>query len=111
MLRRLTPVLALIAGLAGGLLSRYIAPIPVHAQAPTPLPAPTPPPPPAPAVPLNIRAESFTLVGANGMVVGTFRPIPPVSRRGVSGGVELIGPDGRVLWQAGAAIRPVPLSQ
>ncbi len=36
MFRKLTPVLALAAGLAGGLLSRYIAPPAVHAQAPAP---------------------------------------------------------------------------
>ena len=49
--------LALAAGLAGGILSQYIAPALVHAQAQTPMPK-------------EIRAQSFTLVDASGNRVG-----------------------------------------
>jgi hypothetical protein len=57
MTTKLTMPLSLAAGLAGGILSQYIAPALVHAQAQTPMPK-------------EIRAQSFTLVDASGNRVG-----------------------------------------
>lgn len=57
MTTKLTMTLSLAAGLAGGILSQYIAPALVHAQARTPMPT-------------EIRAQSFTLVDASGNRVG-----------------------------------------
>jgi hypothetical protein len=100
MFRKLTPVIALTAGLLGGLLSRYIAPAPVHAQAPAPAPT-------------EIQAQSFTLVDATGAVVGTFRPMLTPWRalgRSRAEGVELVDPSGQVIWRAGGTLVR-PLSQ
>ena len=57
MTTKLTMALSLAAGLAGGILSQYIAPALVHAQTQTPMPK-------------EIRAQSFTLVDASGNRVG-----------------------------------------
>ena len=51
--------LALIAGLTGGLLARYVAPQAAFAQNQAP-------------VMQEIRAQSFTLVDSSNRVVGTF---------------------------------------
>ena len=97
MFRKLNPVLALAAGLAGGLLSRYLAPVAVHAQAP--------PPPPAATAPVEIQAESFTLVDSKGAVVGRFTTRLLNGRLGQPGVVLLDG-KGNELWRAGLTIRP-----
>ena len=55
---KLTVSLALLAGLAGGMLTRFIAPPSVFAQ--------------APAVTREVRAQSFTLVDPFDNVAGTF---------------------------------------
>jgi hypothetical protein len=57
MTTKLTMTLSLAAGLAGGVLSQYIASALVHAQAQTPMPK-------------EIRAQSFTLVDASGNRMG-----------------------------------------
>jgi hypothetical protein len=54
---KLTITVSLAAGLAGGILSQYIAPALVHAQAQAPMPK-------------EILAQSFALVDANGKRVG-----------------------------------------
>lgn len=82
--RTLTITLALAAGLLGGLLSRYLAPMPVHAQTPTPK---------------EIRAQNFVLVNAQGVEVGLMGFSPqgrPV--------IKLVDERGRTLWSAGEAI-------
>ena len=56
MTNRITIALALAAGLAGGLLTRYIAPPPVYAQA---------------SVTDEVRARSFTVVDEKGDSIGT----------------------------------------
>jgi hypothetical protein len=106
MLRKLNPLLALAAGLIGGLASRYVTPFSVHAQAPTPFVAPIPPPP-QPAAPAEIKAQSFTLVDRNGNTVGTFAPLVsgPLNR---GDGVVLLDKNGRELWRATTSlVRPV----
>jgi hypothetical protein len=84
--RTLTLTLALAAGLFGGMLSRYLAPMPVHAQAQTPAPK-------------EIRAQNFVLVNAQGIEVGLLGFNPqgrPV--------IRLLDEQGRTFWSAGQAI-------
>jgi hypothetical protein len=99
---RLSVLIALFAGLAGGLLTRYIAPTAVFAQAPA-----------APAsVTEEIRARSFTLVDQSGRVIGTFTTEPMAGgRRQGPGRIVLRDPNGYVIWSAGGgAIRPLSAS-
>lgn len=107
MLRKLNPLLALAAGLIGGLASRYVTPFAVQAQAP-PQVAPVPVPiPPQPAAPAEIKAQSFTLVDRNGNTVATFEPLVsgPLNR---GDGVVLLDRNGRELWRATTSlVRPV----
>ena len=63
MSKSLTIVLALSAGLAGGLLSRYVAPTAAHAQNPQ-------------QTPKEVRAQSFVLVDSADRPVGTFTSEP-----------------------------------
>ena len=100
---RLTAALALAAGLAGGLGSRFIAPPTAHAQAQQ---QPT----------REIRAQSVVLVDASNGVIGTFTSetqqrfmtlpnqtvrIPGISR------ILLRDAMGREIWSAGGSgIRP-----
>ncbi len=81
--RTLTLTLALAAGLFGGMLSRYLAPIPVHAQAQTPAPK-------------EIRAQNFVLVNPQGIEVGLMG-IGPQGRPVI----KLVDDQGRTLWSAG----------
>lgn len=62
--RSLTLVLALAAGILGGLASRYLTPVVVFAQTPTPAPK-------------EIRAQSFVLVNAQGVPMGLMGTDPP----------------------------------
>jgi hypothetical protein len=84
--RTLTLAMALAAGLLGGLLSRYLAPVPVHAQAQAPAPK-------------EIRAQNFVLVNSQGVEVGLMGFDPqgrPV--------IKLVDEGGRTLWSAGQAL-------
>jgi hypothetical protein len=108
---------ALVAGLVGGLLTRYVTPQAAFAQNQTP-------------VIKEIRAQSFALVDSSNRVVGTFtsdadgppaiaRPGPPPApgsiappplRRPAAGRsrIVLLDSDGREIWSAGEAqIRPL----
>jgi hypothetical protein len=100
---KLTIALALFAGLAGGLVTRYIAPPPVFAQAPGT----------QTSAPQELRARSFTLVDASGNTVVKFavgprnfdmptgQPIGPVR-------IILKDANGRVIWSAGGStVRPL----
>ena len=83
--------LALAAGLAGGILTRYIAPQPAFAQDQAP-------------VTKEIRAQNFTLVDSSGRAVGTFAAGPPF--RAFDGNVYVIvlkDPSGHVMWSAGGS--------
>ncbi len=103
--RMLTIALSLIAGLTGGLLTRYIAPQIAFAQAP---------------VTKEIRAQSFTLVDEMDRVIGTFAidygrqgsprtPFPPVRDPRLGNQQALSTPrrivlwdvNGREIWSAG----------
>jgi hypothetical protein len=84
--RKLNLIFGLAAGLLGGLLSRYIAPSPVHAQAQIPAPK-------------EIRAQSFVLVNAQGVALGLMGFDPqgrPV--------IKLVDEGGRPVWSAGKTL-------
>jgi hypothetical protein len=95
---KLSVAIALVAGLAGGMLTRFIAPAPVFAQAPVqilPAPAPTTPA----SVTKEIRAERFALVDQYGSVVGTFAVEPAGVRRQAR--IVLRDSSGREIWSPG----------
>ena len=80
-MNKLTLVLSLAAGLAGGFLAQYLAPRTVFAQNPAPK---------------EVRAQSFVLVDPRGTPVGLFgfgpdgRPV-----------IRIVDDRGRVIWSAG----------
>ena len=77
--------LALGAGLMGGLLSRYLAPLPTFAQA---------------QPQREIKAQSFVLVDDKDNIVGTFKPSS--DRRPT---VVLLDRNGREIWRAGVSAK------
>ncbi len=85
--RTLTIVLSLVAGVAGGLFSRWMAPEIAHAQT---------------SAPKEIRAQSFVLVNEKGQPYGLMgfgpdgRPV-----------IKLIGENGQTIWSSnGVVLRP-----
>ena len=106
-------VIALVAGLLGGLLTRYLGPPIALAQNPAP-------------VTKEIRAQSFTLVDPANRTVGTFTsesaapapppgvvpPPPPPPGRGPSGPrIVLRDSNGHEIWSADGTPRVLPLVQ
>jgi hypothetical protein len=83
--RTLILSVAIAAGLLGGVLSRYIAPVPAFAQGTTPK---------------EIRSLSFVLVDGKDNIVGTFKP--SADRRPT---VVLLDRDGREIWRAGVSAK------
>src|SRR5580693_1694573 len=89
----MTVVVALVAGLAGGVVSRYISPAPVLAQhAPAQRPAP-----------VVVRAQRFALVNPDGTVVATFaldqsKPLDGVPFKPA---IRLLDSNGTEIWRAG----------
>jgi hypothetical protein len=106
---KLTVVVALVAGLAGGLLTPYIAPPPVFAQALTIRPSI---PAPAAGTPVTdeLRARSFMLVDQFDHAVGSFTAEP--TRGGADPSrITLRDANGKVIWIAGGSdIRPAVAS-
>ena len=109
MKKHLNLALALMLGIPGGVLSRYIAPPSAFAQNPPP-PATALPqqvPNDRPAVTKEVRAESFTLVDATSRTVATFMLSPqtqPPSQQDAAGRrIVLRDPRGRELWSAGGS--------
>lgn len=102
MSKSLIVIMALAAGLAGGMLSRYVAPPATHAQAPQPAPWSA-----------EVRAQSFVLVDSANRTIGTFTFDPlsvPRSLNVPNGGVVTIprptrivlrDQSGREIWSAG----------
>jgi hypothetical protein len=88
--------LALVAGLLGGLLSRYIAPPAAFSQNLTP-------------VTKEIRAQSFVIVDADGRTVAAFAPDPALLKLARLAGQPLLGrilvldSNGREIWSAGGS--------
>lgn len=105
MTKSVTIVLALAAGLAGGMLSRFVAPPAAHAQQQQP-----------PAK--EVRAQSFVLVDSADNIVGTFTYeqrqyhafTGPFGSQIVPAGparIVLKDAGGREIWSAGgASVRP-----
>jgi hypothetical protein len=94
MTSKLTIVIALFAGLAGGMLTRFVTPAPVFAQTPA-------------TAPSELRARSFALVDPSDHTVGTF------TTDGRAGGMRIVLRDanGREIWSAGGSpIRPLAAS-
>jgi hypothetical protein len=93
-------VLALIAGLFGGLISRYIAPPVAFAQN-------------QPAIAFEVRARSFVLVDPSDRTAGTFavEMIPDRTggiNRAFSSRIVLRDASGRSIWSAGGTgIQPL----
>jgi hypothetical protein len=109
---KLVVAIALAAGLAGGMLTRYIAPPTAFAQAPA---APAQPP-----VTDELRARSFVLVDQSNNAVGTFTaepasgnyartsPGPAPLQRGAPARIVLKDAYGHQIWSAGGTmLRPL----
>ena len=94
---KLTIAVAVVAGLAGGMLTRFIAPPPAFAQAPAQT---------AQGPSDEVRARSFVLVDNRNNPVATF--VAGSGRGTESGVVELKDPGGNVIWRAGGSpVRPL----
>jgi len=90
MKQKLALPLALVAGFAGGALSRYISPEPVQAQAQSPK---------------EIKAQNFVVVDAKGTAFGLFGFDPegkPI--------LKLVDESGKAVWTAPPPplVKPVP---
>jgi hypothetical protein len=89
--RKLNLSLALAAGLLGGVLSRYVTPLPVQAQA-------------GPAK--ELRAQSFVLVDDKNNVVGTFTASPAVPGKPIQNQtVVLLDRNDKEIWRAGVSVK------
>jgi hypothetical protein len=90
MKKHLNIALALVAGLVGGLISRYIAPPAVMAQN-------------QPPSANEMRAQSFVIVDANGKTVATFAfgRTTNAGHPSAGGIVVLRDADGHEIWSAG----------
>jgi len=94
-MNKLNALLALSAGLMGGVFSHYLWPQPVQAQTQIAQAAPT----------QQIRAQTFALVDAKGVTMGVFavgKATPPNS----APMIVLYNSEGRQIWQAGGTIWP-----
>jgi len=90
-------IVALIAGLLGGLVTRYISPPPAFAQN-------------QPPVAKEIRAQSFVLVDQSDHAVGTFMAEPVRGTPGPFTPIRIVLRDftGREIWSAGGSpIQPL----
>jgi hypothetical protein len=100
---KLVIAIALVAGLVGGILARYVVPPSAFAQNQAP-------------VTKEVRAQSFTLVDSSNRAVGTFSfepqpPPPPPNATGPTPQDSFQGPRrivlrnsaGREIWSAGGS--------
>ena len=92
-MNRMTIVVALAAGLAGGVISRYVSPAPVLAQQP----------PPKNAAPVELRAQRFSLINPDGAVVATFTVDQPRFDPSAPNtpSVRLTDSNGKEIWSVG----------
>jgi hypothetical protein len=86
--RKMNFTLALLAGLLGGVLSRYLIPTPVFAQAQAPAPR-------------EIRAQSFVLVNKEGTPLG----LMAVDSNGMPV-ITLLDENRRTIWSTKATMLP-----
>jgi hypothetical protein len=80
MRRKLNVILALAAGLLGGIVSRHLTPTPVFAQAQAPIPK-------------EIKAQKFVIVNEDGKALGVFG----FDHNGTPM-VKLTDENGRTIW-------------
>jgi hypothetical protein len=94
---RLTIAIALVAGLLGGLLTRYIAPPVAFAQDQT-------------SNSKDIRSQSFTLVDSSDRAIGTFSTEPGLYV-GAKRQMRIVLRDfsGCEIWSAGGATKLMPV--
>jgi hypothetical protein len=90
-------LIALMAGVLGGMVTRYAAPPTAFAQAPSPIAKPAA---------REIRAQSFALIDQADRVVATFtaEPVPGIAQgapRNQSMRIVLRDSNGRAIWSAG----------
>ena len=94
-MNRMTVVVAFMAALAGGAISRYISPAPVLAQQSQA----------RSTAPVELRAQRFALVNPDGLVVGTFMvdqsKFDPSVPNAPS--IRLLDSTGKELWHAGGS--------
>jgi hypothetical protein len=98
-MNKMTVLIAFVAALAGGVISRYAAPAPVHAQQ-----AQTP-------APVELRAQRFALVNPQGLVVATFTVDQPKDIFPGATPMEVFQPpsirlldsNGKEIWRAGGS--------
>jgi hypothetical protein len=101
-MNRTTIIVALLAGLIGGAISRFISPAPVlaqQAQAPN-------------SAPVELRAQRISLIDPQGSVVATFTidQRPTGGLLGLSPSIRLLDAGGREIWRAGGnPVRPLAL--
>ena len=84
---KLSFALLIIAGFAGGMLTRFIMPPPVFAQ--------------NAMAPTEVRARSFVLTDRDGHTVATLEPDPMMG--GTWRRIVLRAADGHVIWAAGGS--------
>ncbi len=111
---RLTVTVSLLAGLLGGLVTRYVTPSVVLAQDKAPITR-------------EVRAQSFTLVDSSDHAIGTFAAEPlagtvtvlvdPDSPSNGQSAPRMVRPqmrivlrdsNGREMWSAGSGVRMLP---
>jgi hypothetical protein len=85
--RTATLCLAILAGVAGGVASRYFVPVTAFAQAQTILPK-------------EVRAESFILTDDSGKTLGVFTA-KPQRPAGEPPSIILLDAKGKQIWSAG----------
>jgi len=92
-MNRMPIVVALVASLVGGVISRTISPTPVLAQQPQ---AQSP-------APVELRAQRFALVNPDGLVVGTFMVDQSKALDGppFKPSIRLLDSSGAEIWSAG----------
>jgi hypothetical protein len=100
-MNKMTVLIAFVAALAGGVISRYAAPAPVLAQQ-TPAQSPAP---------VELRAQRFALVNPQGLVVATFTVDQPKDIFPGATPMEVFQPpsirlldsNGKEIWRAGGS--------
>ena len=96
-MQRLTVLLALFAGLLGGIVSGYLLPQRVQTAAPST------------AVPVVVAAQRFVLVDQAGNPAGFFAVGTPGRQQGTA--IVLYDAEGRELWRASDLVRPLTVAQ
>jgi hypothetical protein len=91
-MQRLTVLLALFAGLLGGIVSGYLLPQRVQT-----------------AVPSVVAAQRFVLVDNAGNPAGIFAVGTPPGQQGTA--IVLYDAEGREIWRASDTVRPLTVAQ